>query len=224
MFLRLVLAASFVLVGASAASAAKLTSPSKHRKVTKGIGNCVFSKAPLGFKKDASYKLSTDFKVAGDIHVRCYLPKILKDFMKIGKLKSSLRGMQRNGVGPPKQYFLTRLQFEEPIRNFESLMTYSSSIEHRDQVRLDMPVSGSPPDCDFDMGKFNKPKECANVNDEVKYIAQAKKSKLPFKSKVCVYVEFQYVDQKVRNKKLELVDRMMNQVMAKGCFNYTATK
>ncbi len=124
-------------------------------------------------------------------------------------------GMKPRGSGgPAKRYFTGRLQFEQPIRFYDVTYNVSSNILKWDQVRLDIPLKGSKHDCDFTKYKFNKPNECANIADEVRYMK--KKT-----SRVCLYIEFDKVDRKIWNKKKGWVDKNEFHIISKGCFNYT---
>lgn len=197
---------------------AKLRSPSKYRKIKKGIGNCVFSTKGLGFKKEASYKLKKSFKEPEEVHARCYFAKQLKEYASktYGKIDNSLMGMApRTGAGPAKKYFTGRLQFAEPMRQYNVTFLIDSNNINWDQVRLDMPLTGrGKQDCEFTMVKFKKPNKCANIANEVRYMK--KKT-----SKVCLYIEFDKVDKKVFKRGKGWVKKRQFHVLAKGCFDYT---
>lgn len=71
---------------------AAISTPSPHRKVDgKGIGNCVFSGAELGFKQDSSYKLKSSFTASETVHARCYFPQTLQDYKPLGKVLNELK-------------------------------------------------------------------------------------------------------------------------------------
>lgn len=63
-----------------------------HRKISKGVGNCVFAKAPLTKGKEAEWPtLEKKFASDDDVHARCYWPKKLSEFQKLGKAANELR-------------------------------------------------------------------------------------------------------------------------------------
>lgn len=65
---------------------------SKHRKVKKGVGNCIFSTAELPFGKEGAYKdVKTTFRTGDTVYARCYFGKQLQAFGKKGKLMNELR-------------------------------------------------------------------------------------------------------------------------------------
>lgn len=87
----LFVAASLALAPAADANKPKLT-PSKHRKIKKGVGNCVFAKQPLPFAKEKEWKeVTTTFTTGDTVHARCFYPKQLQAFAKKGKLMNELR-------------------------------------------------------------------------------------------------------------------------------------
>ena len=195
---------------------ARINNRSKYRKIQRGIGNCVFSNKPLGFKKERRYRLKKSFKKPDNVHVRCYFAKTLKEYSsrRYGKIDNSLMGMRpRRGGGPPSRYFRARLQFEQPIRYYERKLTFSRGQYGWDQVRLDMPLKGSKDDCEFTQFKFKRPNTCANIAEEVE--AMKKRS-----SRVCVYIEFDKVDRKIWKRGKGWVKKHQFHILAKGCFRY----
>ncbi len=187
--------------------------PSPHRRIKRGIGNCVFSNKLLNHKGDGSYKLKRRFNAPEQVYARCYYAKPLKEYKSIGKLKSQLRG---TGYEPPR--FNRRLQFKVPVWNYAHTIRVSGRNEKWDQTRMDIVSSGR---CDFK--KKPRTGRCINLEQEVRRMAKEEKASLPYTTEICVHIDFDMVDKKVPNPKnrLQLIDKKQFYTIAKGCFEYT---
>lgn len=214
--------AVFGLAALTASASAELTQKrSKHRKIQDGIGNCVFSSAPLPFDKEDRYRVETRFATGDAIYARCYYPERIADMKSEGKLKSSLRGMAGK-LGPmPQAYYEARIQWtDEPLRHHVKTVAHKARYDTRDQMLMYL---FEDRDCDFTMAKFGKPGECVDVDRETRNMARTTGQSTPFTTEICVSVSFDVVDEtRVNPATLQQEDVKGVHEMARGCFEFTA--
>lgn len=187
---------------------------SPHRKVENGIGNCVFSRKELPFKKDATFAgLTTQFEGPGPVYARCYYPKTVGEYRNEGKLRSQIRGDAMN-----KPSINRRLQFATPVWYYQHTVDAGPKNLHRDQAYLWLTPSGQ-----CDMRKKPRTGECVNIEAEVRKMAEKEGASLPFTTQVCMHIDFDVVNEKIPNPDnvLEQIDKKQFVTIAKGCFDYT---
>ncbi len=86
--MRMLLGLMVVLVATGGLAKGKNT----HRKIKKGVGNCVFAAEKLVKGQEAGWPaLKTKFASDDEIHARCYWDKPLDAYKKLGKATNELR-------------------------------------------------------------------------------------------------------------------------------------
>jgi hypothetical protein len=224
------LVTSTVLIATGAL--ATITSPSPHRKVVDGIGNCVFSTEELLYQKDSSYQLTTEFTAPQAVHARCYYPKTLQEYKTMGKTHNSLRASSYFGSFGLKN-------------ESTSLSTnkYTVKKETSDQQRFD--IDGTGENTDFGInnkitadkfGATQLRKATQNTEyaiDMGKYVkAMAEMAgKYPFTATFCIknYIEyadeskvFKHFNEKTKTWSESLPTQVIKIApLAEGCFDYT---
>lgn len=203
------------------------TIASPHKKIDgSGVGNCVFSKAPLSKGGDADYKLETSFKPGDPVHVRCYFGKSVGEFSRDGKLKNSLRAPLDETVAAqaegPAWYATITWQDDKAKWWHRTRLNYTpSSQESWEQQRFDMIPGGSRDDCDWTMAKFNKPDDCVEFETETQNLGRNLNKTGTYAAEVCVDVFYEKVDKTRITDDLKEVDVREHGLMARGCFTYT---
>lgn len=219
----------------SASSAlASITVPSPHRKIdSKGIGNCVFSTKTLDFKKDGSFSLTNKFTAPQEVHVRCYFPQTLKEYIPIGKIYNSIKERDK---------YYASLSVKSSDGGYfvisNPTYTYDDEVKDRDQQRYD--IDGTADGTDFGMTERDAERfgatekrsngySAVNMGNYVKAMAESA-GKYPYTANFCVDT---YVSMSDINKTVEKVNKSTNQrewvqepvikdhLMARGCFDYT---
>ena len=132
-----------VTVTGSVAAIAQPSAYSKHRVVSGGVANCMFSTQVLAYKNDNApgYRLAkTEFASNEPVFARCYFPADLVKYASLGRSYNTLRSNQTYNLD---------LVAILPGKQEELLISgIGGSYDRptRDQVRLDIIRSG---DCDM---------------------------------------------------------------------------
>jgi hypothetical protein len=200
----------------------------QYRKIEDGVGNCIFSKSVLGFHKESTFKVTSEFKAGDEVHVRCYFPKHLKEIAQDGKLKNSLRGSLASGaaaIGVKPVWYATMYWSDDKTTWWHTAIF--NYIESRDgdntEQRMDQPPGGAKLDksaCDWKMGKFKLPNECVDIERETRNLGAKLKRKGKYRTEICVNVFYEKID---RTKMINFKEHSIveNPTFSRGCFNYT---
>lgn len=191
-----------------------------YRKITGGVGNCIFSTAALPAQKESSYTdVRTEFKDGEVIRARCYFAKPKREFESHGKLYNSMRDDQR---------MYTRLAATyNPDHQYEFAAFQSISEAARDweTARFDIDLDAN--NCSWksttDRDSTNG---CVDLSKFVRSVARGKRAELPFTADVCVSVYYEFADMKqavfVEDRKAWVEQpTLVTRELAKGCFSYT---
>lgn len=195
-----------------------------YKKIDKGgVGNCIFSSAPMPKGKEDTYKVETSFKPGDDIFVRCYFGKSVAEFAKDGAMKNSLRGpieatiaAQMDGAA-----WYSTITWQDDASKWWHRTRHPyipSETGTWEQQRFDVPASKSG-DCDYRQVKFNS-QDCVSVETETRNLGKNLGKTGKYTTEVCIDVFFDRVDKTKRVNGTD-VDVVEWSPMAKGCFKYT---
>lgn len=196
-------------------SATLVTPDSTHRKVTDGVGNCIFSAEGLPFGKEEVYKPETSFSTSHPIlEWRCYFPKQVKEYREVGAFYNQLRD---------EGQYTTYLSIEVPDGGrtfFEAMGTITPDSDSYEWDQQRTIASGK--------GCYKRDGECIDLDKQVRALAKEEKAALPYTAEVCFSHSFKWTDayeeawddfsqtwKKTRTK-------VESQKMAVGCVSWTA--
>ena len=234
-FALLGLTTTFALTLLAGTGFATIKVASPHRKVdSQGIGNCVFSTSELGFQKDGSYKLTTQFTAPQEVHSRCYFPKMTKEYESLGKVYNSLRDKR-------EKYASFNVKGSHGLFQIDSMkFTYDDDNADWDQQRFD--ITGTA-DSDFmlydrDATRFGGVVKNAastagglslDLGNYVKAMAESD-GKYPYTAKFCMDVNISVADDTKtvekwdsnhQNREWVKVPVYKTHALAQSCFDYT---
>lgn len=219
--MKVTILAAGVMLAAMSVSARAEGNP--YRKISNGVGNCVFSKAgALEFEQESSYQVTAEFQEGDAVHMRCYYDK-LGNFTKEGKLQNSLRHAFGKGMIGEEPYTRVTLYWKDDTEWWfaRRAIYVAAEDESRTTSRYDLIPGGKPPDdCDWNMGKFEHPEQCVDLATETKNLRKFKSKTGKFTATICVKITYEKVD-KTRLVDLTDVDIIEEPVISEGCFKYT---
>lgn len=199
-----------------------------HKKISKGVGNCVFSAGAIPKGKFDEWKLTSRFKAGDAVYARCFFAKSLADFAKEGKMKNSMRGPIEATVAAqaeePRYY--AQLTWSDAADRWwhRAIQVYvESDVGHWEEVRFDQPAGAeaTKDSCSFKNAKFDRPDECVDLAAETRNLGSYLKKKGAYEGEVCLEVYLHKVD-RTKTVDLKTVDDVVALPMARGCFTYMA--
>ena len=219
-------AAALTTVVVSLLVAAPGADANPHKKLTKGVGNCVFSAGAIPKGKFDEWKLTSRFKAGDAVYARCFFGKTLAEFAKEGAMKNSMRGPIEATVAAqaeePRYY--AQLTWTDAASRWwhRAIQVYvESDVGSWDEVRFDQPAGdeATKDSCSFKNAKFDKPDECVDLATETRNLSSYLKKKGAYEGEVCLEVYAYKVD-RTKTVDLRTVDDVVALPMARGCFKY----
>lgn len=211
---------------------AQLSGPSKHRVVSDGVANCIFSTQVLPYQQDnaAGYRLAkSNFATNEPVYARCYFPADLVKYESLGRSYNTMRSNQTYNLdlvavepGTGKEILISGIggSYDRPTRN---------------QVRLDIIRSG---DCDMTLDgaqasrwkisvrKKTKPSKFCPDLQKITAALQRKYGGSPIQYCLRAFVPFADETQTIRTYhrgEVQYQKRPKNvqrKTIAQGCFTY----
>ncbi len=205
------------------ASADLSTPNSTLRKVTNGVGNCIFSTASLPFEKESTYSGVKEAFTSPDrlVEVRCYQAKRTMDYASQGAVYNQIRDDNT------WHNYVTVESISGKHLQYEQLGEYHPSDDSNTWDQMRMKVWNEQGKCNFkdrsDLGTDG----CLDVEKQVRALAAKDGGKLPYTGKVCVSLYFKWTDtyNEVLGADGKVVSRERTRVepqyMAQSCAQYT---
>lgn len=201
-----------------------------HKKITNGVGNCIFSAGEMPKDKFGTWKVASKFKAGDAVYMRCFFPKALKDFAKDGKMKNSMRAPIEESIsaqGSEYPTYYASITWQDDKSKWWHMANQSyveSETGTWTEVRFDQPYgdAATKDTCSFKLAKFNKPEDCVSLETESKNLASMLKKTGTYNAEVCLDVYAYKVDKK-KTVNLKTVDDIQNLPMARGCFTYSVS-
>ncbi len=177
---------------ATTVSAELVTPNSLYREVDGfGVGNCIFSSAPMAFDQESGYtgvqdKFSSDDRPA---EIRCYFGS------KVGEHRT--KGAFYNSLRDENEYF-NYLTVEEPDGGatfYERLGVYHPSGKSIDwdQMRMGLAANGAV-NCNFKADDKLGSDGCMDIDNQVMALAASKGADLPYTAEVCISMYYKWTD------------------------------
>jgi len=197
-----------------------------YKKIDKGVGNCIFSSAPMPKDKEDEFKVASSFKAGDDIYVRCYFGKTVKEMSLDGKLTNSLRGPVTSDIGSSRDVpaWYAAIVWGDDKANwwYKNTMVYTESTQGTWlQQRFDQPFGGTKETCDWKMAKFDQPDNCVDIEKETRNLGAKLNKTGTYTPEICIDIYYEKVDKTKITTGLKEVEVVESMQMAKGCFNYT---
>jgi len=196
--------------------------PNKYRKITNGVGNCIFSTKLMEPRKEESYTdVRTAFKAGEPLHTRCYFAHAKKGFEPKGKLYNSLRD---------DKAIYTELTVREAAtrgkkKDFPHMSKESDKTREFDSVRYVLDPSDAT--CAWKGTSLDEaPNACLDIGKVMKQVADSNQAT---QGELCLTAFIRYADDTKRVWDADLkawVDRpvVAPWSLATGCITYTVGK
>jgi hypothetical protein len=218
--LRLCVLSVALIVSVPAVSSAQ----NSFARIKAGVGNCIFSTAPLGYQKEASYKGVKPEYGTGDvpIEMRCYMEKKLGQLVSLGAMYNQMRD-----DGDFNNYF-TIQSIKSGKTHWQMLGRYTTDKTVLGWDQLRMKISSPNGRCNIkDRGDLGR-NGCVDIDAQVKALAQKEGAALPYTASICMSIQLKWSDKyKVQisqdGRAVEAKRTRVNQkVLAQSCVKYTA--
>jgi hypothetical protein len=221
--LSLVVAAVFLTAPMAAHAKKPKLTPSKYRKVNKGVGNCVFSAKRLKFEKEKEYEVAAGFSTGQTVYARCYYPKQLQHFGKKGKLHNELRDdrtyrikLEMHAKAKKKR---KKKKKEGAALPTEILRVKQDGEEEWDQREYDLDPNSKRCLFKSHLGTTG----CLDFDRAMRELAMLDDKPLPYTGEVCLTTWVEHANKQKGQAGSGTVEReMIPTVITSGCFDFTA--